>query len=243
MRRSIVCVSVLVGVVSACGTAQSPLDQIRDGINAARSANHGLSNDKITAGLKEALTVSTRNAVASTGRPDGFFKNEAIKILVPQKLRGIGNGMRLIGMGSQVDALEVGMNRAAEQAAPEAKQIFIDAVTQMTFDDARQILSGSDTAATEYFKRQCSEELIEAFAPIVHQAMENVGVVREYDQLMKNPMAARVARTQNFNLDDYVVGKTVDGLFYVMAEEEKKIRKDPTAQTTSLLREVFGKKQ
>jgi hypothetical protein len=149
--------------------------------------------------------------------------------------------MRLIGMGAQVDALEVGMNRAAEQATPAGKRIFIDALKQMRFDDARQILSGSDTAATEYFREHSSEQLIEAFAPIVHQAMENVGVVRQYNHFMKNPMAVRVAATQNFNLDDYIVGKTVDGLFYVMAEEEKKIRKDPMAQTTSLLREVFGK--
>ena len=112
----------------------------------------------------------------------------------------------------------------------------------MSFDDARHILSGNDTAATDYFKSQRSEDLSAAFAPIVHRAMENVGVVREYNQLMNNPMAARVARNQNFNLDDYVVAKTVDGLFYVMAEEEKKIRKDPMAQTTSLLKEVFGKR-
>ena len=237
-------VSLSIGALSVVCFPQSPWDHIRNRIGGTRSATSTpLTNDKIIAGLKEALTVSTRNAVASTGRPDGFFKNEAIKILVPEKLRGLGNGMRLIGMGSQVDALEVGMNRAAEQATPAAKKIFIDAVTQMTFNDARQILSGSDTAATDYFKRQSSEQLIEAFAPIVHQAMENVGVVREYDRLMQNPMAARVARTQNFDLDDYVVGKTVDGLFYVMAEEEKKIRKDPMAQTTSLLKEVFGRKQ
>lgn len=240
MRRWIG-ISLLIGTLSAACFPQSPWDQIRGKVSGAHSAiPTNLTNDKIVAGLKEALTVSTRNAVASTGRPDGFLKNEAIKILVPEKLRGLGNGMRLVGMGSQVDALEVGMNRAAEQATPAAKQIFIDAVKQMTFNDARQILSGSDTAATDYFKRQSSGQLIEAFAPIVHQAMENVGVVREYDRLMRNPTAARVARAQNFDLDDYVVGKTVDGLFYVMAEEEKKIRKDPMAQTTSLLREVFG---
>src|SRR5204862_6291345 len=125
-----------------------------------------LTNDKIVAGLKEALTVSTRKAVASTGRPDGFLKNEAIKILVPEKLRNVSQGMRLIGMGGQVDALEVGMNRAAEQAAPAAKQIFIHAVAQMSFDDARQILSSNDTAATDYFRRQSTEELSAVFAPI-----------------------------------------------------------------------------
>ena len=230
-------------VVRVC-IAQSTLDKIFQRAKAAHSTGaNGLTNDKIVAGLKEALTVSTRNAVAATGRPNGFLENEAIKILLPDKLKKVGNGMRLIGMGSQVDALEVGMNRAAEQATPAAKQIFIDAVTRMSFADARQILSDGDTAATDYFKRQSADKLSEAFAPIVHQAMENVGVVRQYDQLMKNPMAARVAASQNFDLDEYVVGKTVDGLFYVMAQEETKIRKDPRAQTTSLLREVFARRQ
>ena len=239
-------IGLLGGLLTPLCAAQSPWDQIRQkAASVAKAANNTrpLSNDKIVAGLKEALTVSTKNAVASTGRIDGFLKNEAIRILLPEKLRNIGSGLRLIGMGSQVDTLEVGMNRAAEQATPAAKQIFINAVTRMTFSDARQILSGGDTAATEYFKRQGSGQLTEAFAPIVHQAMENVGVVRQYNQLMRNPMAARVASKQGFNLDEYVVGKTLDGLFYVMAEEEKKIRKDPMAQTTALLREVFGKRQ
>ena len=245
MKRWAAGVLVFAGFLPVWCAAQSPWDQIRQkaaGAAKAANANRALSNDKIVAGLKEALTVSTRNAVASTGRTYGFLKNEAIKIVLPDKLRRVGSGMRLIGMGSQVDSLEVGMNRAAEQAAPAAKQIFINAVTQMSFADARQILSGNDTAATEYFQRQSSDQLSEAFAPIVHQAMQNVGVVRQYNQLMRNPMAARVANTHGFDLDNYIVGKTLDGLFYVMAEEEKKIRKDPMAQTTSLLREVFGKK-
>jgi hypothetical protein len=244
MRNRITVITVLAGLLCIWCAAQSPFDQILQQAKTVRAANaaRGLSNDKIVAGLKEALTVSTRNAVASTGRTDGFLRNEAIKILVPDKLRNVSKGMRLVGMGSQVDAFEVSMNRAAEQAAPAARQIFIDAVKQMSFSDARQILSGNDTAATDYFKRQSSEELTAAFAPIVHQAMENVGVVREYNQLMRNPMAVRVAASQSFKLDDYIVGKTMDGLFYVMAEEERKIRKDPVAQTTRLLKEVFGRK-
>jgi hypothetical protein len=244
MSKRIAVIPVLAGLLCVWCAAQSQFDQILQKAKTVRATNaaRGLSNDKIVAGLKEALTVSTRSAVASTGRTDGFLRNEAIKILVPDKLRNVGRGMRLVGMGSQVDAFEVDMNRAAEQAAPAARQIFIDAVKQMSFSDARQILSGSDTAATDYFKRQSSEELTAAFAPIVHQAMENVGVVREYNQLIRNPMAVRVAASQSFNLDDYIVGKTMDGLFYVMSEEERKIRKDPVAQTTTLLKEVFGRK-
>src|SRR5438045_7462540 len=147
---------VLVATLTVLCVAQSPWDQLRQkAATAAKaaSANRGLSNDKIVAGLKEALTVSTRNAVTSTGHTDGFLKDEAIKILMPDKLRNVSKGMRLVGMGSQVDAFEVDMNRAAEQAAPAARQIFIDAVKQMSFSDARQILSGNDTAATDYFKR------------------------------------------------------------------------------------------
>jgi hypothetical protein len=201
-----------------------------------------LSNDKITAGLKEALKVSTGKAVALTGRPDGFLKNEAIKILLPPKLQTVGKGLRMAGMDSQVDDLEVGMNRAAEKAAPAAKQIFLNSLTKMTFTDARQILSGGDTAATEFFKKTSTAELTTAFTPTVHQAMESVGVVRQYNQLLKNPMAASLAGKQNLNLDSYVVGKTLDGLFYVLGQEETKIRKDPAAQTTNLLKEVFGRK-
>jgi Protein of unknown function (DUF4197) len=200
-----------------------------------------IKTDKITAGLKEALKISTSKAIASTGRPDGFLKNEAIKILLPERLRSAGKGLRMVGMGTQVDALEVGMNRAAEQAVPAAKQIFLNALTRMTFQDARQILHGSDIAATEYFKSASSDQLAEAFLPIVHKSMENVGVIRQYNKLMQNPMAGQLAGNDRLSLDKYVVGKTLDGLFYVMGEEEKRIRKDPLAQTTSLLKEVFGK--
>ena len=203
----------------------------------------GPGDDHIAAGLKEALTVSTRKAVASTGRVDGFLKNTAIRILLPEELRSVGKGMRMMGMGQQVDALDLGMNRAAEQAAPAARQIFINAVTKMTIADARRVLSRGDTAATEYFKTASTDQLTAAFAPVVHRAMENVGVVRQYNQVLQNPLAGRLAESQDFSLDKYVVGKTMDGLFYVMGEEERKIRKDPAAQTTALLREIFGKKQ
>jgi hypothetical protein len=246
MKNWIVGVTLMTGILSTCSLAQSQVDQIwkkaEATANSANLGNRGLSNDKITAGLKEALTVSTGKAVASTGKPDGFLKNEAIKILLPDKLRTVGKGMRLMGMGSQMDELEVGMNRAAEQAAPEAKQIFIHALTKMSFEDARKILSGNDTAATEYFKKQSSDELTTAFTPIVHKSMENVGVIQQYNQVMQSSAAAPLLGGQNFNLDKYVVGKSLDGLFYMLGEEEKKIRKDPAAQTTSLLKEVFGKK-
>jgi hypothetical protein len=232
-------------LLAAVCFAQNPLDELKKKVEGAigqpKSGVDDLSDDRITAGLKEALRISTGKAVASTGRPDGFLKNAAIKILLPPKLQTAGKTMRLLGMGAQVDDLEVGMNRAAEQAAPQAKQIFLNALTRMTFSDARGIITGGDTAATDYFKRQSTEELTTAFTPIVHQAMLKVGVVRQYNALMQNPALSRLASNENFNLDDYVVGKTLDGLFYELGQEEKRIRKDPAAQTTQLLKDVFGR--
>jgi len=242
LKRLVLALTLMVVCFSTI-LAQSPLDELKHKIEEARrgSKSSSLTDDKVISGLKEALRVGTGRAVAETGTPDGFLKNAAIKILLPEKLRSAGKTLRTVGMGSQVDALEVGMNRAAEQAAPQAKQIFVRAVTRMTFSDARQILHGGDTAATDYFKKESSDELTQAFAPIVHQAMENVGVVRQYNKLMRNPLAASLASDKGFNLDDYVVGKTVDGLFYMLGQEEKKIRTDPAAQTTAILKEVFGK--
>jgi len=200
-----------------------------------------LSDSKITAGLKQALQVSTGKAVATTGKPDGFLKNQAIKILLPDKLKTVGKGMRLMGMGAQVDDLEVGMNRAAEKATPKAKAIFLSSLEKMSFDDARKILSGGNTAATEYFKSSSSAELMTAFSPIVHESMENVGVVQKYNAMLGSAPGGS-ALAGRFDLDKYVVGKTLDGLFYMLGQEETKIRRNPAAQTTSLLKEVFGRK-
>jgi len=198
-----------------------------------------LSDEKIISGLKEALEVSTTKAVALTGRHDGFLKNEAIRILLPPKLQSVGKGMRLLGMGEQVDDLEIGMNRAAEQATPQAKQIFLTSLKKMTFSDARIILTGNDTAATDYFRRNSSADLTTAFTPIVHHSLEHVGVIQQYDRVIKTAPGGSVLAGE-FDLDKYVVEKTLDGLFYMLGAEESKIRKNPAAQTTELLKEVFG---
>jgi len=234
---------LLAAILSVTCSAQTQLGDILKKADEAlnQHSTTNLSDDKIISGLKQALQVSTGKAVSLTGKPDGFLKNEAIKILVPPKLQTLGKGMRMLGMGAQVDELEVGMNRAAEQATPYAKQIFLDAVKKMTFDDARQILTGGDTAATEYFKRTSSADLTTAFTPIVKQSMQRVGVVQQYDRVI-NSAPGGSALAGQFDLTKYVVGKTLDGLFFMLGEEEKKIRKDPAAQTTALLREVFGGK-
>ena len=150
-------------------------------------------------------------------------------------------GLRLAGMGSKLDEFELSMNRAAEKAAPAARGIFKDALTQMTFDDARKILTGGDTSATEYFKAKTSEKLAATFRPTVDSAMADTGVVTQYKQLAGGIPSLPFGRSASFDITDYVVGKALDGLFYMLGQEEKKIRTNPAAQITPLLKEVFGK--
>ena len=197
------------------------------------------SEERVASGLKEALQVGTGNAVRLTGRVDGYFGNAAIKIPMPAQLRTPEKALRKVGYGRQVDDFILSMNRAAEHAAPRAKDIFFNAIRQMTFDDARQILGGGDTAATEYFRRKTSDELTTAFRPVVAQSMNEVGVTRQYKDLAKRAQSVPFVRIQTVDLEAYVVTKALDGLFHVVSEEERKIRTDPAARVTSLLKEVF----
>lgn len=201
----------------------------------------GLSNDKIVSGLKEALEVGTENTVKLTGAADGYLKNEAIKILLPEKLQKIDKALRLVGFGPQVDEFVLSMNRSAEQAAPLAKPIFKEAVTEMSFEDGKKILNGGDTAATDYFKEKTKGKLTEAFKPKVTEAMDQVGVAAQYKSLVGQYTSLPFVNAEQFDLDNYVVGKSLDGLFHTLAQEEQKIRSDPAARVTDLLKEVFAK--
>ena len=203
----------------------------------------GRSDDQIVAGLKQALEFGTSKAVALAGKSDGFLNNETIRILLPTKLQSVGKAMRLLGEGETVDDLEIDMNRAAERATPQAKPIFLDAIKKMnvTRTGARHILAGGATAATEYFQQTCSADLSAAFSPIVHAALQRAGVIKKYDHVIKTAPGGN-AIANEFDLDKYVVGKTLDGLFYMLGQEEIKIRTTPAAQTTPLLKEVFTRK-
>jgi hypothetical protein len=187
-------------------------------------ASIGQKNDdgKIGLGLKDALKVGTEAAVNRTGTVDGYFRNEAFKILMPDKLRLVEKGMRLAGMGGQVDEVILGINRAAEAAAPKAKPIFLDALKAMTFDDARKIFSGGDTAATMYLKDKTSGKLAEEFRPIVSKSMGEVGVIRQFEELTARAKSLPFVRPETFDLEQYMLTKSLDGLFHVLAEEEKK---------------------
>jgi hypothetical protein len=201
----------------------------------------GLSDSKVASGLKEALRIGSENAVAQTGRLDGYFATEAIKILMPENFRQAERGLRAVGFGAKADEFVLSMNRAAEAAAPAARQIFGDAILAMSFDDARKILSGADTAATDYFKNKTSDRLTSAFRPVIEKTMSENGVTRQYNDLVTYSKRIPFVKSPSLDITQYVVSKALDGLFYTLAQEEKKIRKDPVARTTSLLKEVFGK--
>ena len=217
--------------------AQAPWDKIWTTLGKSK----GLSNETVVSGLKEALRIGSGNALSLNGKVDGYFKNAAIKILMPEKLKPLEKGLRFAGQSRQVDEFVLSMNRAAEKAAPFAKDIFWGAIKRMTFSDATRILKGGDTAATDYFRGATTEELATAFQPIVTESMESIGVTRQYKVLAGRYNALPFVKSQAFDLDRYVVDKALDGLFYVLAEEERKIRTDPAARVTDLLRTVFGK--
>ena len=222
------------------GPAVAQWDKLLKGLGGGEgSASAGLSEAKIGAGLKEALQVATEKTVSLTGKTDGYFSNQAIKILMPEKLRTFESGLRTVGYGGQVDELVLGMNRAAERAAPQAKVIFFDAIGAMSFDDARKVLNGGDTAATEYFRGKTTPQLTTAFRPVVEQSMNQVGVSRQYKDLVGRFDSIPFAKSQAFDLDGYVVDKGLGGLFTVLGEQEKQIRTNPTARATDLLKEVF----
>lgn len=206
-----------------------------------------VGDEQAAAGLREALLTSTVDAVHLTGRPNGYFGNAAIKILLPKPLRPVEAGLRTIGYGPQIDQFVLSMNRAAETAAPQAEPIFKKAITNMTFSDARRIVTGGGHSATDYFKAKTSGDLRDAFTPIVKKTMAQYSVTAQYDDLLGRSPSGTLGiggilggTSQSFDLTAYVVQKSLDGLFYMVGQEEQKIRTNPAAQVTPLLRQVFG---
>ena len=201
-----------------------------------------LSDSKIIDGLKEALEIGTGNAVKVVSQVNGYYENPAIKIPLPKSVQKVETVLRGVGYGPELDDFSRSMNRAAEQAAPKAKALFRDAVKAMTFEDARTILKGNDDAATRYFEGKTKDQLHQLFLPTVHTAMEAVGVTRSYQKLYAKINTIPFTDKLKLDLDGYVTEKALDGLFYMVADEERKIRKDPAARVTTLLKDVFGSK-
>jgi hypothetical protein len=199
-----------------------------------------ISNREAVSALKTALDKGARAAVDQLGRENGFFGDARVKIPLPESLARAERTMRRLGMGRYADELVLAMNRAAEAAVPEARQLFVDSVKRMSVHDAKGILTGGETAATEYFRRTTSEQLRKRFTPIVKRSTEKVGVAQTYNRYAQQGAALGLIREEHADLDAYVTQKALDGLYFMVAEEEKKIRKDPVGAASSIIRRVFG---
>jgi hypothetical protein len=199
-----------------------------------------MSEEKVAAGLREALEVGSGRAIDATSARNGFFRDEIIKILLPDELKTIADGARTVGLGDQVDDLVLAMNRAAEKASGEAVDVFVDVATSLTIQDAFDILYGGETAATDLFRRRTTSELTDRFRPIVANKMQEVGVYSIYDGITSTIARLPFTQFQGIDLEEYVVDKALEGVFTKLAGEERKIRESVSARSTQLLREVFG---
>ena len=191
-------------------------------------------------GLKAALERGAHAAVATLGRADGFLANPQVRIPLPESLERTERMVRRLGFGNEVDELVVAMNRAAEAAVPEARKLLVDAVKKMSARDAKAILTGGETAATEYFRRTSHAALHDRFLPIVKTATQKVGVAQRYRDFARPAAALGLVKAEHADLDEYVTLKALDGLYFMLGEEERKIRKDPVGTGSAILRKVFG---
>jgi len=253
--------AVLPAVAVGTSQLQGLLDKVKQSTHSPGAAQLGssLPTSDIAAGLKEALAKSTTNAINSLGRDGGFWNNAKVRIPLPGKLEQAGKLARELGQGAKVDAFELSMNHAAEQAVPQVAGIFGDAIRKMTLDDARGILTGGNHAATDFFRRVAGDALTARIHPIVAKATDSVGVTQKYKAFTSGSgggalgsalgslgalggHSTKAGSGSPLDLDDYVTKETMDGLFTVIGEQEQSIRSNPAARTTDLLKKVFGGK-
>jgi hypothetical protein len=222
-------------------TTDTSMASVSKVVNAV-AGNHKdtLSTSTIADGLKEALRVGTEKGTVKLASPDGFFKDAAIKILMPEEAKKVEQRLRSIGLGSEVDKAILSMNRAAEDASKSATPIFINAIKQMSIEDAAGILRGGDYAATNYLKGKTTNNLTEAFRPVIEQSLAKVNATKYWTTVFSAYNQFSMQKI-NPDLSAYVTGKALEGIFHEIGLQEEKIRKDPMAQTTELLKKVFGK--
>jgi hypothetical protein len=217
-------------MASSCNTAKSVLGDLN---------NSGLTQADIASGLKEALTIGAQTSSNKLSVADGFFGSSIHKIWMPEEAQKVEKALRAVGLGSTVDKAVLAMNRAAEDAAKSASNIFVDAIRQMTIQDAVRILRGGDTAATAYFRQATTQTLFNTFRPVINNALSKTNATAYWNEVFSlyNKISARPVTT---DLSAYVTQKTIDALFYEIKNEEIKIRTDPAARVTEILRKVFG---
>ena len=222
--------------------AQISINNVLNTVNNVVTAN-SLSNADITTGLKEALTIGSNTAGKTASKLDGFYKNPSIKIPYPAETKSMMATLKSMGMQKQVAAFEKQLNRAAEDAAKKAAPIFVDAVKGLTINDGLTILKGKDDEATQYLKRKTTTQLTNEFKPIIAASLKKVEITKYWNPLIKQYNKIPMVKKVNPNLEDYVTQKATDGLFVLVAQEELKIRQDPAARVTDILKKVFGAKK
>lgn len=224
--------------------SQSTAGQFESFLNSLKKQATGmsgeLSSEEMVSGLKEALEVGTGNAVAVLEKPGGYSLNPQVKIPLPESVQKIKVALQAVGYGPQLEAFESSTNTAAETAAPKAKAIFWDSIRKMSISDAGKIIKGGDTAATDYLREKSSTRLTEALRPIIHDSLSKVGTTAKYQALTQQVQNLPFTKDLNLDLDDYVTDGALKGLFHMLGQEEMKIRKDPAARSTELLKKVFG---
>jgi hypothetical protein len=199
-----------------------------------------LTNTDATRGLKTALERGARSAVTSLGKIDGYLRNEKVHIPLPHALNDAADMLRTLGQGQRLDELTTAMNRAAEAAVPLAADSLVDAVRSMNVNDAKKILTGGDTAATSFFAEKTRVPLGKKFLPVVTRTTEKVGLAEKYNQIAAKAADMGLMNKEDASIQQYVTGKTLDGLYFMIGEEEKNIRRDPVGTGSALLTKVFG---
>ena len=235
MKKTIIITGISTLLLFGCAEMSSVLEEYK-----AANGPAPLTNTEVISGLREALTVGTNNSTALTSKLDGYYKNPEIFIPFPPKVIKVKEKVEALGMKKQVDEFVMTMNRAAETASKEAAPIFIDAITSMSIADGFAILRGKDNAATTYLKDKTSSKLKVKFNPVVKNAIKQVKVTNYWNPVITTYNKIPFIEKQNPNLEDYITTKAMDGLFHMIEKEEKKIRKDPLARVTDILKKVFG---
>jgi hypothetical protein len=238
LMKKLILLALLFSTLST--KAQVNINSVINTINSTLGS--GLSNQEITQGLKEALNVGSKNATDKASKVDGFYKNNLIKIPFPKEAKEMRSTLLKMGMKKQIDDFEKQLNRAAEDASKKAAPIFVNAVTKMTINDGLTILRGKDDEATQFLKRTTTSDLNREFKPIISTSLQKVQITKYWKPLITKYNKLPFVKKMNPNLDDYVTGKATEGLFILVAQEETKIRKDPAARISEILKKVFGGK-
>ncbi len=241
MKKIITVIALIAALASYDGSAQLLNKLKKEASKLAKGSSSPFSSEEAANAIKEALVKGTSKGTDFLSQTDGFFKNPEVKIPFPPEAKKVEKTLRDIGLGNQADRVILSLNRAAEDAAKSAKDIFVTAITKMTLEDAINIVKGNDNAATEYLKRTTTTSLTEAFSPIIEKSLEKTDATKYWGDAMTAYNKVPLVKKVNPDLKAYVTQKSLDALFLMIAKEELEIRKDPMARTSDLLKKVFGK--